>query len=200
MGRHSAALDHDHTLTTLRISVQPPGLAFEFLHDLQRFGDGLNEHGKLVAPSLEDFRHGRIVFQERKQKYIGEMLDLLVQDSVLDHALKRTAALFDSQCYFTPLDELDHDLLVQRAALGNPCSESDFVQDQVRNTLKFPDPGLAAAVRGRRAAEKLGRYASKGKLLGLGAEKAATLREHPTPCAELWKRMQAESEGASTRP
>lgn len=159
-----------------------------------------NEHGKLVAPSLEDFRHGRIVFQERKQEYIGEMLNLLVQDSVLDQALKRTAALFDAQSYFTPMDELDHDLLIQRATLGDTCSESDFVQDLVRDTLKFPEPSLAAAVRGRRAAEKLGRYASKGKLLGLGAEKAATLHGHPTPCAELWKRMQAESEDASTRP
>lgn len=128
------------------------------------------------------------------------MLDLLVQDSVLDQALKRTAALFDAQSYFTPHDEQDHDLLIQRATLGDTCSESDFVQDLVRDTLKFPDPSLAAAVRGRRAAEKLGRYASKGKLLGLGAEKAATLHGHPTPCAELWKRMQAESEDASTRP
>lgn len=33
-----------------------------------------NEHGKLVAPSLEDFRQGRIVFQERKQEYIGRLV------------------------------------------------------------------------------------------------------------------------------
>jgi hypothetical protein len=32
-------------------------------------------------------------------------------------------------------------------------------------------------------------YAKKG-LLGLGAEKAATIRDHSTPCEELWKRVQ----------
>lgn len=148
-----------------------------------------NEHDKLVAPSVEDFRHGRIVFQERRQEYIGQMLDLLIQDSVLDEGLKRVAALFDTSSYFVPEDELDHDLLVRSRALGDACTESDFVQDVVRDTLKFPDPAQAAAMRKRRAAERLGRYASEGKLLGLGAEKAAALYNHPTPCAELWKRM-----------
>jgi hypothetical protein len=150
-----------------------------------------NEHDKLVAPSLEDFRHGRIVFQERKHEYIGQMLDLLIQDAELDEALKRVAALFDAGGNLSAVDELDHDLLIRHRALGESCSESDFVQDLVRDTLKFPDPAQAAAMRGRRAAEKLGRYASEGRLMGLGAEKAAVLYNHPTPCAELWKRMTA---------
>lgn len=151
-----------------------------------------NEHAKLAAPSVEDFRHGRIVFQERRHEYIGQMLDLLIQDSVLDEALKRAAALFDAGGYFVAADELDHDLLIRRQALGEACSESDCVQDLVRDILKFPDPTQAAAMRGRRAAEQLGRYASEGKLLGLGAEKATALYNHPAPCAELWRRMQSK--------
>ncbi len=31
---------------------------------------------------------------------------------------------------------------------------------------------------------------SKDGVLGIGAEKAKDLREHPTPCEELWKRKQ----------
>lgn len=151
----------------------------------------LNHHDKPMAPTLDDFRHGRIVFQERRKEYIGQMLELLTTDTLLDQAFKRTAALFDADSYFVPSDEGDHDLLIRRHMLGDTCKECDFIHDVVRDNLKFPDPAQAAAIRRRKAAEKLGGYASEGRLFGLGAEKAAALHQHPTPCAELWKRMLA---------
>lgn len=150
-----------------------------------------NDHEKPVAPTLDDFRHGRIVFQERRNEYIGQMLALLTQDTLLDQTFRRAAALFDADSYFAPIDEADHDLLIRRHMLGDGCTECSFIQDVVRDYLKFPDPAQAAAIRKRKAAEKLGGYASEGRLFGLGAEKATALHQHPTPCTELWKRMLA---------
>lgn len=106
-----------------------------------------NDHEKQTAPTLDDFRHGRIVFQERRDEYVGQMLALLTQDTLLDQAFKRAAALFDTDSYFTPLDEADHDLLIRRHMLGDGCTECNFIQDIVRDYLKFPDPAQAAAIR-----------------------------------------------------
>ncbi len=57
----------------------------------------------------------------------------------------------------------------------------------LRDYLKPDAAGhFGGGVRNRRRGELLD-YARKG-LLGLGAEKAAAIAEHPTPCAELWRR------------
>lgn len=152
-----------------------------------------NEQGKSVQPNAQDFYHGRIVFQENRDQYIGQMLDLLVHDSAIDVALRLGAAFLDQTSHFSPCDEADFDLLIRHRALGEPPKASPLVRDLILDLLKHPDPTQAAEVRRRRALEKLGTHASEGKPDETGGAEAVAPFRQSGPCAELWRRMQSDA-------
>lgn len=153
-----------------------------FVHD---------KHHKLVLPSLEDYRHGRIVFQEQRSEYIGHLLNLLTQDTALDQVLDRVAAMFHAGDNFVPADETDYALLIRRYELGMAIGEADLVKDLVCDFLKLRSPDQIAALLRDRAVEKLVRHLGEGVLHASGIDSAPTLISHPTPCEILWKQLQA---------
>ncbi len=138
------------------------------------------------APSEEDFGRGRVLFPRPDRSHIDAVLRLLTGDTALDPVLALAAAVLDQSCYFLPDGELQHELALRR--LEREQSECDFIGDLVRDYLR-PDPlgQFGSGARWRRQRELLD-YAAEGRF-GIGAEKAAALRDHPTPCAELWRRM-----------
>ncbi len=148
--------------------------------------------GKSVAPSEADFKRGRIVFQKGDTGYIDDVLELLTRDSTIDHLLSVSAHLFDNRAYFTPSGELEHDLALRHEEPSQ--TESKFVADLIRDYLKPDDQGQhgAWAIRNRR--RELMDFAIEGKW-GFGGEKATDIRDHPTPCEELWKRKKKSQKG-----
>ena len=139
-----------------------------------------------VAPTEADFQRARIVFQESNPTYIEKVLNLLIDDTPFDAIAAAAARLHHAPDRFRPRNEADYDLLLRRAE-GRWTTEADFVGELLRDYLKPDAAGdFGGGVRNRRRGELLD-YARKG-LLGLGAEKAAAIAEHPAPCAELWRR------------
>lgn len=166
---------------------------FQTLASQEKFR-AFDGNDKLVAPTLDDFKRGRIVFQSLGDtSYIKDVLELLTADSALDEALSRTALLFDrNHAYFTPLNETDHDLLIRQKEMGSEQSECHFVREVLEAYVKQKDQLAINAAVARKRSQQLVHYAKEGGILGFGAEKATELRDHPAPCAELWKRMQRE--------
>lgn len=148
--------------------------------------------GKLVAPTVADFKRGRIVFQgpitaNMDTTYIDDVLKLLTEDSSMDGLLKSSALLFDNHAYFVPTDELDHDLALRHDE--NTQTESEFVAALIRDYLKPDEKGQYGNSASQNRRRQLMDYAAEGKW-GIGAEKVPAIRDHPTPCEELWKRKQ----------
>lgn len=150
------------------------------------------EDGKVVAPSEADFKRGRIVFQKTDTAYIDDVLELLTQDSVVDHLLNIAATLFDHSAHFTPSGELEHDLILRHEEHSQ--TESEFVASLIRDYSKPDDKGHHGswAIKNRR--RQLMDYAAEGKW-GFGGEKVSDIRDHPAPCEELWKRKKKLGKG-----
>lgn len=66
-------------------------------------------------------------------------------------------------------------------------TESEFVAALLCDTLQPDAKGQQGTWAGQHRRLQLMDYAKVGKW-GIGDEKVAAIREHPTPCAELWKR------------
>ena len=143
--------------------------------------------GKLVAPTVADFKRGRIVFQGPGTDYIDDVLKLLTEDSSMDALLKSSALLFDNHAYFVPTDELDHDLALRHDE--NTQTESEFVAALMRDYLKPDAMGQHGTWAGKNRHRQLMDYAAEGKW-GFGGERVSAIRDHPAPCEELWKRKQ----------
>jgi hypothetical protein len=141
--------------------------------------------GRNVAPGEADFKRARIVFQKSDTSYIDEVLQLLCHDSQLDELLAVSATLFDNNAYFTPAGEVEHELALRHDE--NTHSESDFVAAVVGDYLRPDATGHHGVWASKNRRRQLMDYASDGKW-GFGGEKVSEIRDHPTPCEELWKR------------
>jgi len=148
--------------------------------------------GKLVAPSEADFMRGHIVFQKPDTAYIDDVLALLTQDTIIDNLLRQSALLFDNSTYFTPSGELEHDLALRHDEHSQ--TESEFVASLIRDYLKPDDKGQHGSWAIKNRKRQLMDYAAEGKW-GFGAEKVPDIRDHPTPCEELWKRKKKSEKG-----
>lgn len=148
--------------------------------------------GKLVAPSKADFMLGRIVFQTPDTAYINHVLALLTQDTIIDDLLRQSAALFHSNTHFNRSGELQHDLALRHDEHSQ--TESEFVASLIRDYLKPDDKGLHGSWAIKTRKLQLMDYAAEGKW-GFGAEKVPYIRDHPTPCEELWKRKKKSEKG-----
>lgn len=146
--------------------------------------------GQTSAPTEADFKRGHIVFQKTDTAYIDDVLELLTQDSDVDHLLSLSALLFDNSMYFTPSGELEHDLALRHDEHSQ--TESEFVASLIRDYLRPDDKGQHGSwvIKNRR--RQLMDYAAEGKW-GFGAEKVSDIRDHPAPCEELWKRKKSKS-------
>lgn len=141
-----------------------------------------------APPSEDDFQRARIVFQQSHSiAYIDKVLKLLLEDTPFDAIVATAARLRHAPESFTPMNELDYDLLLRLTEKS--WNEAEFLDALMGDYLKPDAVGVfGGCVRKRRQRDLLD-HARKG-LLGLGAEKAASIAEHPTPCEELWKRKQ----------
>ncbi len=148
--------------------------------------------GKSAAPSEADFKRGRIVFQKPDTAYIDDVLELLTQDSAVDHLLSLSALLFDNSTYFTPSGELEHDLALRHDEHSQ--TESEFVASLIRDYLRQDEKGQHGSWAIKNRKRQLMDYAAEGKW-GFGAEKVSDIRDHPAPCEELWKRKKKSEKG-----
>ncbi len=146
-----------------------------------------DDDGKLVAPSVSDFKRGRIVFQSPDTAYIDDVLNLLTVDSDVDHLLALSALLFDNTAYFTPSGEIEHDLALRHGE--NTQTESEFIAALMRDYLKPDAKGHHGTWSSKNRRRQLMDYAAEGKW-GFGAEKVSDIRDHIAPCEELWTRKQ----------
>jgi hypothetical protein len=144
--------------------------------------------GKSAAPSEADFKRGRIVFQKPDTAYIDDVLELLTQDSAVDHLLSLSALLFDNSTYFTPSGELEYNLALRYEEHSQ--TESEFVASLIRDYLKQDDKGQHGSWVIENRKRQLMYYAADGRW-GFGAEKVSDIRDHPAPCEELWKRKKS---------
>lgn len=158
--------------------------------------EGLSSHAKFnlrdeagndAAPTEADFERARIVFQKEDSSYIGKVLRLLVEDTPMDQVLIAAARGRTAES-FLPVGELDFDLALRRNEYPDQ-TDCELAGALIRDYLK-PDAGgkFGANVQEKRQGE-LYKYARNG-VLGFGAEKVKDLRDHPTPCEELWRRKQ----------
>lgn len=146
-----------------------------------------DEDGQSVPPSEADFRRGRIVFQcTDTAAYIDDVLQLLTEDTPIDHMLSLSARLFDDSDYFTPVGEVEHDLALRRNEKAQ--TESEFVAALLRDYLKPDTQGGLGKWVSRNRRRQLMEGAAKAKW-GFGGEQASAIGDNPTPCEELWKRM-----------
>ncbi|AGX88545.1 hypothetical protein [Candidatus Symbiobacter mobilis] len=143
-----------------------------------------DEEGHRVAPSEADFLRGRIVFQKPNTAYIDDVLALLTEDSVVDHVLSLTARLFGDP-YWIPNGEIEHDVALRRDE--PPETESEFVANLIHDYLRPDSQGKHGVWASKNRRRQLMDYAKEGQW-GFGAEKASAIRNHPTPCEELWNR------------
>jgi hypothetical protein len=148
--------------------------------------------GRFVAPSEADFKRARIVFQKPDTAYIDEVLELLTQDTIIDHLLRQSAVLFDSSTHFSPSGEMEHDLALRYDEYSQ--TESEFVASLIRDYLKPDDKGQHGSWVIKNRKRQLMDYAAEGKW-GFGAEKVPDIRDHSTPCEELWKRKKKSEKG-----
>lgn len=90
--------------------------------------------GGKTSPNQGDFLLRRIVFQPRtatNTEYIGQLLDLLINDSALDKSLARCADLLGAPDSFQAQDDSDHALLTRRLASPPVKAVCDFVGDVI---------------------------------------------------------------------
>lgn len=146
-----------------------------------------DEAGNDTAPTEADFECARIVFQKEDTSYIEKVLRLLVEDTPMD-IVSIAAAKGRRAELFVPKGELDFDLALRMSEYPDQ-TDCELAGALIRDYLK-PDANgkLGACVQERRQGE-LYKYAKNG-MLGIGAEKVKDLRDHPTPCEELWMRKQ----------
>lgn len=144
-----------------------------------------NEMGISVAPTEDDFRRARIVFQRNDVGYIDSVLDLLMHDTEMDRIVEAAARLHHAPDSFEPCDEVSFDLALRLDE--SEQSETDFVGSLLEDYLKPDGAGKLGGCVQRRRRSYLLDYAKEG-VLGLGAEKASSVRDNPNPCEELWKR------------
>jgi hypothetical protein len=144
-----------------------------------------DDEGRSSAPTEDDFRRGRIVFQRPGTAYIEDVLQLLSEDSLVDDLLGLSARLFDGDSYFVPSGEFEHDLALRHEEPTQP--ESEFVATLLRDYLKPDAGGRHGVCAGRNRRLQLMDYAAEGKW-GFGGERVPDIRDHPSPCEELWKR------------
>jgi hypothetical protein len=146
-----------------------------------------DEAGNDAAPTEADFERGRIVFQKEESSYIEKVLRLLVEDTPMDEALiaAATAKITESS---VPEGELDFDLALRMSEYPDQ-TDCELAGALIRDYLKPDADGkFGVSVQKKRQGE-LYNYAKNG-LLGFGSEKVKDLRDHPTPCEELWRRKQ----------
>lgn len=148
-----------------------------------------DEEGNDAPPTEEDFKRGRIVFQKTDTSYIDDVLQLLTEDSAIDHLLGLSAHLFDNNVYFTASGELEHDLALRHDE--NSQTESEFVAALMRDYLKPDSKGQHGSWASKNRRRQLMDYAAEGKW-GFGGETVSDIRDHPAPCEELWKRKQKQ--------
>ncbi len=144
-----------------------------------------DEMGNSIAPTEDDFRQARIIFQRNDVGYIDSVLDLLMHDTEMDRIVEAAACLHHATDSFVPDDEVGYDLALRLDE--SEQSETEFVGALLEDYLKPDSAGKLGACVQRRRRGYLLDYAKEG-ILGLGAEKAISVRDNPTPCAELWKR------------
>jgi hypothetical protein len=144
-----------------------------------------DDEGNLVPPTEADFKRARIVFQKENISYIDDVLKLLIEDSVVDHLLSLSARLFNNGANLSPLGEFEYDLALRHEE--NTKTESEFVADLIRDYVKPDSNGAYGSWSSKNRRRQLMDYAAEGKW-GFGAEKVSDIRDHPSPCEELWKR------------
>ena len=151
-----------------------------------------DDEGKLVASTEADFKRGHIVFQKTDTSYIDDVLQLLTEDSAVDPLLSLLALLFDTSAYFTPSGELELDLALRHEE--NTQTESEFVAALMRDYLKPDSNGVHGNWASKNRRRQLMDYTAEGKW-GFGGEKESDIRDHPTPCEELWSRKHKSKKG-----
>jgi len=144
-----------------------------------------DEKGADGPPDEADFNRARIVFPKDQPAYIQTVLELLTHDNELDGLLKDAARLNHSPSAFSPDSEAGYDLAIRHHAL---TSEAEWVAALVKDYLKPDSSGKFGTWAQSQARLKLLEYAKTG-FLGIREESAVSLRDHPTPCEELWKRI-----------
>lgn len=83
--------------------------------------------------------------------------------------------------------ELEHDLALRHDEHSQ--TESEFVASLIRDYLRPDDKGQHGSWAIKDRKRQLMDYAAEGKW-GFGGEKVSDIRDHPTPCEELWCRKQ----------
>ncbi|WP_295443096.1 hypothetical protein [uncultured Thiodictyon sp.] len=144
-----------------------------------------DETGQDVNPTMQDFGRGRVLFPRADRSHIDDILRLLTQDTELDPVLALAAAVLDDTSYFTPEGELQHEVALRRGDCDQP--ECTFIGALLRDYLRADAQGRIGASAIWHRQRQLMDYAQAGHF-GIGGEKATVLRDHPTPCAELWRR------------
>lgn len=142
-----------------------------------------NEAGQGVTPDEADFNRGRITFQEDRSGYIQQVLQRLVEDQPLDRVLQKAAALRHGKLVAD--DETGFELALRMAEAQ--AGEAGFVGRLIEDYLRPDSDGIPGAWARANRRNQLLEYAHPG-VLGIGAEKALEIREHPSPCEELWRR------------
>ena len=144
-----------------------------------------DESGNDAAPTEADFERARIVFQKDSASYIEKVLRLLIEDTPMD-AIAIAAASAQTSELFIPRNELEFDIAL-RMDESPEQTDCELAGALVREYLKPDAQGkFGGWVRAKRRNE-LYKYAKYG-VLGIGAEKVKDLRDHSSPCEELWKR------------
>lgn len=187
LGEEGEALEYEGEEWTFRIRgvlVSTSSLESLTAHAKFKLRD---EMGNGVAPTEDDFRRARIVFQKDDVSYIDSVLDLLLHDTGMDKIVAAAASLQHAPDTFTLGDEVSYDLALRLDE--SEQSETEFVGALLADYLKPDSTGQLGACVQRNRRSHLLDYAKEG-ILGLGAEKAVLIRDNPTPCAELWNRKQ----------
>lgn len=185
LGEEGEALEYEGEEWTFRVRgvlVSTSSLESLTAHAKFKLRD---EMGNGVAPTEDDFRRARIVFQRDDVSYIDSVLDLLLHDTGMDKIVAAAAHLHHSPDTFALGDEVSYDLALRLDE--SEQSETEFVGALLEDYLKPDSTGRLGACVQRNRRSHLLDYAKEG-ILGLGAEKASLIRENPTPCAELWSR------------
>lgn len=189
LGEQSESLEYEGEEWTFRVRgvlVSTSSLESLASHAKFRLRD---EMGNGVAPTEDDFKRARIVFQRNDVGYIDAVLDLLMHDTEMDKIVEAAAHLHHAPDTFELGDEVSYDLALRLDESDQ--SETEFVGSLLEDYLKPDGSGKLGACVQRSRRGYLLDYAKEG-ILGLGAEKASSVRDNLTPCAELWKRKQAK--------
>lgn len=146
--RDGAVVDHDGEPWTFRIrGVLVSTSSFANLIGEAKY-KARDDHNNAATPDKAAFRRGRVVFKE-DAGYIGDVIDLLLNDSALDGIMQRAATVSHPPANFKPLDHIDYYLMNERERFAETdCGYAEQVTTQL---LLSPDIVTLAGAATRQA-------------------------------------------------